>query len=324
MDPRSDEELLAIVEAFVLRARRIESHSLMVGEDRWIDYFAAGTQTIHSKQGVISMEKSAPGEEALESLAGRVRPLILQDDPVQFGYVLKALSVLLYRAGDREGLRWYKELRRDWATLDPNQEVVAGVHAFISQDPALSSTLTDRELALSWFYGDFVHADRDRQRAAGAFDINERFRAAVVYVAQIAVLARDTHAWIRALCDAGTLTLSSEASEVAVKVESTKEILANIYFGEVEGPMPTEPFGPMPEGWSQITAESFGKGDRSMDITVPWGRSESYLGIEDEDGLSPPEPWCPACRWNRQLAFDPRPPVSRALRSRQARTLATS
>jgi hypothetical protein len=319
VDPRTDEELTAIVEGFVLRVRRIESHSIVQDREGWIDYLANGTLVVESEGGRVTLSQSPPKEESLESLAGRVRPLVLQQDPVQYGFVLNALSALLVRADYREGVRWCKELRKDWKTLDPLEGAVTSYHSFISDDPELSRTLTDRELALSWFYGDYVHADVDRRRSAEAWSINDRFRAAVTYVAQLAVLARDTRAFMIALCDAGVIDLAEDAmSGIAVTVTPQTGHEAQLYFGETPGLLP-DPVGAIPEDWQQISAASF-DGDTSLDLTIPWGRTDKYLDSpepgpaprERQEPTEPPPRWC----WSCQLAA--------ATRSRQARTSATS
>jgi hypothetical protein len=73
-DPRTDRQLLAIVGAFVLRARRVLAHSLCVDEPS-LKTLADGAFYAIRRDGAESVQRRLPNEEILESLAARVRPL---------------------------------------------------------------------------------------------------------------------------------------------------------------------------------------------------------------------------------------------------------
>jgi hypothetical protein len=78
-DERSDAKLTAIVEGFVLRARRVVAHSLCT-DDGELANLADGDWYAIRKNGEESLQRLLPNEEVLESLAARVRPLILKKD----------------------------------------------------------------------------------------------------------------------------------------------------------------------------------------------------------------------------------------------------
>ncbi len=103
-DPRTDDQLLEIVEAFALRARRVLAHSLWANEFD-LRFLADGAWIARRKDGAVSLERRLPNEEVLESLAARVRPLTLKNDRIHHGDVLKALSAYLTRHGHPDEAR---------------------------------------------------------------------------------------------------------------------------------------------------------------------------------------------------------------------------
>lgn len=113
VDKRTDEQLIEIVERFVLRARRIFAYSLCADEVGLAN-LADGAWYSTRKGGIESISRLLPNEEVLESLAARVRPLLLQDDGVHYNAVLNALSSLLIRSGRPEDAGWCKELKKSW------------------------------------------------------------------------------------------------------------------------------------------------------------------------------------------------------------------
>ena len=98
-DERSDAELIAIIDGLGLRARRILAHSMCADEDALTNLADGASWYATRKDGVESLRRVLPNEEILESLAARVRPLLLKRDPVHYGYVLNAL-------GDVPGSAW--------------------------------------------------------------------------------------------------------------------------------------------------------------------------------------------------------------------------
>lgn len=271
--PPTDDELIARIEAFVLRARRVLAHSLCANMD-WLTTVADGGMFMIRDNGVESIQFRYPSEEPLESLAARVRPLILQQDPIHYGRVLKALTLYLKRNGTATHTDWCAELRKDWASVDPlivgDPGYIVSVSTSGSTEPG--SVITDAELVGTWFYGDLVHADSDRIAKGSAFNINDRFAAAAVRVAQLAILTRDTHSFISDLVDDGTLPLDpSVLDEIPVKVEPRDLKLKGVY----AAPAGTDP--PSPAG--QATGAEWsspipGTEDGQWQLQIPWGRSD--------------------------------------------------
>jgi len=265
---RTDDELLSVVSAFVLRARRVAAHSLCA-DDQQLEFLANGAWIARRQDGKESLQRRFPAEQDLESLAARVRPLTLENDPVHYGRVLNALSEYLHRHdGRRDDIDWCRSLKADWRSLDV-RDGTQGYYISMAQAGAEheAKQLSDKELALAWFYGDLVHADQEQIDQASDFQLHERFAAAAVRVAQIAVLARDTLAFIQALIEAGVLPLDTEVFAVPVNVESRNEQMTALYVGEPGAAIPAH--GEQPSGeWSSTLP---GTEDGEWEMTIPWG-----------------------------------------------------
>lgn len=270
-DERTDEQLVGIVEGYVLRARRILAHSLCADEEA-LENLADGAWYAIRKDGVESLRRSLPNEETLESLAARVRPLILQRDPVQYGYVLNALAFYLVRHGHMEQAAWCKELKKDWQSVDlttGESGYTMSVTTEGSEEPPVE--ITDGGLASAWFYGDLVHADQAQIDNGKAFEIDLRFAAAAVRVAQVAILARDTLNFIRSLIDDGLIEISEDVLETIPVAAGSKTVqLTGLYSAPVGTEVPGPAGQPVGETWQNAFP---GTEDGQWIMRIPWGRN---------------------------------------------------
>lgn len=229
-DPRTDQQLLAIVAAFVLRARRVLAHSLCADEAS-LEALADGAFYAIRRAGVESVQRRLPNEEILESLAARVRPLTLEADGIHYNDVLNALSAFLVRHGHPEEVKWCRELKKDWKSVD----IKGGAPGYYLSQTQEGSTeppvqTTDIALANAWFYGDLVHADQTQIDASQAFELDLRYAAAAVRTAQIAIMARDTLSFIKSHIDDGMLDLDMQQLEaIPVKVEPKTLQMTGLY-----------------------------------------------------------------------------------------------
>lgn len=148
----------ATVEAFLLRSRRVLSHSLIREQADLMAKLHSGhidiTVTVNRKTGEQAYRRRAeyPPEEALESLASRVRPLILASDPIYYEKVLNAVEELIGadRLNEEIDLPWWHNYWRE--VIDANLDAQAYWVA------TASGSITDRKLMYAWLYCDVVHA----------------------------------------------------------------------------------------------------------------------------------------------------------------------
>jgi hypothetical protein len=268
MDPRTDDELMLIANAFTLRVRRIESHSLMAHEAT-LSHLAGSGFVLRRKDGVASIERRLPNEEVLESLAARVRPLTLEQDPVYYAKAIKALTAYLHREGHPDHAEWFKKMRAVFASVDP-RSAKATYFLSVEQEGGVPEESTDAALALAWFYGDLVHADAEHVLAGAAFGIDQRFAAAAVRTAQLALLARDTLSYMRFLVAEDVLPEAATAADgVEVTVQSKQLELTGVFLGEA-GAKIAPGQDPLAAGLEDVLNQE-GEPDGSWSLAIPWG-----------------------------------------------------
>lgn len=245
------------MEAFVLRARRVCHHSLARDQEALKRLINPSWQVaVPEGGGTAKVRRTLPPEEAFESLAARVRPLILQEDPVHYSKALNALGYLIKDAqGAEKAQQYLKSLRQPWKSVN---SASAEVRAYrVEVGPADHSApplvMSDNSLAFAWFYGDVVHADAARRESAAAFDIVTRYEAAVHVIAMAAWLAFATLHFIEQLIADGLLTLNDDVFAEAVTVEVTEIVNeAEVFVGPPRGEPPA-PGGPLGEEWTAWT-----------------------------------------------------------------------
>ena len=90
-----------VIEGFLLRTRRVMAHSLIREQAALMTKLHKGQVTIWVKVNTKTGEESHrlqveyPPEESLESLASRVRPLILSSEPIYYAKAFDALEQLV-------------------------------------------------------------------------------------------------------------------------------------------------------------------------------------------------------------------------------------
>lgn len=248
MTPRPTPQ--AVVEAFLLRARRVLAHSLIREQAQLMSKLQSGqftlVVTVNKATGDEShrLQAEYPPEEALESLASRVRPLILRSEPIYYDKVLDALEVVVGAdiLGEEIDLPWW---RNYWhSVVDANR----AAQAYWVAVP--SGTVTDRKLMYAWLYGDVIHAQSPRSQVIRDLAIDQRYYAAAPGIARICDRVAYTHMMFMTLIDKGVLTVAPEVLEDAVVVSTTTvDEPVKAYTAEVGAPLPVDLTDPEPEIW---------------------------------------------------------------------------
>jgi hypothetical protein len=255
---------------FVLRARRIAAHSLTqdpVALRRHAEGLFNGTLDM---SGNMTITQDLPeNEEAFESLAARLRPLIVSSESI---YYEKVLSALQQSASD-EDQESIEQLRAAWSAANIQG---SEVQAFLLQQSNLDGSgatgfVSDTQLAAAWLYADLVHADATGRKKEGLdFVLAERYAAAVRVFSHLATLTLATLALVRTMVDAGRLTIASEAltDEVVVgKKQLVRE--ARAYVAEVGTAPPDLRVAPgWSEEWRQFTVTELRRQDPANRVRV--------------------------------------------------------
>lgn len=269
-----ENQLIDTIERFYLRARRVAEHSLFDNQPA-LEAVADGAWWATQKDGNVTLSQSLPAEEALESLAARVRPLILNDDPVFFDKAINAISTLLHLGGHLDHVDWCKKLKADWKAVNPKNGKASYSISWSTQDGSeVPQEITDAALALSWFYGDLVHANSDQQDIGEKFGLTQRYAAAAVRTAQLAILTRDTLGFVRSLADLGVLPIDVEQlDQRPVGVNDTEYAEASVMTappGTVAAPA-GQPQNPL---FTQLEGAWLGEEDGTRRMIIPWAADD--------------------------------------------------
>lgn len=255
-DPRG--KAVAALDAFVLRARRVRAHSLASDPDALEGLTKPKWHVVVDETtGAATVTRHLPPEESVESLAARVRPLILQRDPVHYGKVLNAVGLLLQGEPDAaDALAYVKWLRGQWSAInsDSDESRAYSIQKGRVDGEGPTSDISDNSLAFAWFYGDVVHADAARRELARDFNVVDRFEAAVHVVARVAWLALATLNFIEQLRDAGQLQTNDWAFEEDVVVRVTEITQdANVLVAPVGTPKPESLHEDFSDQWKPLS-----------------------------------------------------------------------
>ncbi|MEU8001441.1 hypothetical protein AB0B66_09810 [Catellatospora sp. NPDC049111] len=230
------ENAYTVLATFILRARRVEAHSLAADRTRLLDWAQGKAKlTVRTDGGPAELAIDLPEEEALDSLAARCRPFILNNETVYHAKVMNALGYLT--RGEQDLADKLQTLKAGWRRLDPSTKTAL---AYDSQTGPvggrLGAPVTDVALAYAWLYGDLVHADDITDRVA-SHDIDARYQGAALVIANVAVEVIKTMGLIRLALNGGVLTLDPKLFTERVTVRtSIRQTLAAVALGPIGTP----------------------------------------------------------------------------------------
>ncbi|WP_371611761.1 hypothetical protein [Streptomyces clavifer] len=106
------------LEAFVLRARRVEKYSLATDWDALVALTTMQISVIQLENGETRIRQEFPAEEVVESTAARIRPILLNGDAC---FYQKALGAVGYFCRELPlDTQWVKATRTEWQVrVDP-------------------------------------------------------------------------------------------------------------------------------------------------------------------------------------------------------------
>lgn len=260
---------------FVLRARRVQAHSMVQDWDGLLRHAAGSFDGHLDLTGRMTITRRLPhDEEIFESLASRVRPITVKSEPVYYVKVFDAIERAIGDADIDEPLRRrIQDLRRAW---EASEIQGTQVQAYAMQSARLDGTeatnmVSDTQLAAAWLYADLVHADaQGPKQEALAFSLRERYAAAVRVFSHMAALAVATVQLVEALRDCGVLAIDNSAWEDDVAV-GTSELVdeARAYVAPLGSQMPDiRDSLELAEGWSAFSVTELLRQNPSNHVTV--------------------------------------------------------
>lgn len=214
---------------FVLRARRITEHPLVLHHRDLMESLYKGELKLvvnvdKTTGAVISAEQSVsfPPEELMDSLAARVRPLLLEREPVHFPRVLDALSELVQpelianahaEHSDRD-VQWWRDR---WDHVASRTGDPQGWALQLSD----GTLVTDRRLADRWLYSDLVHAD-PIEPSFDEISFEDRFRAGCEVVSRICSVVDHFSQLVTFLYEQGVLAIQDRVFTSRVVLAETE------------------------------------------------------------------------------------------------------
>lgn len=217
----------------------------------------------NKETGQTFLIQNIPSEEVLESAAARVRPLLLERDPVYWNKVVNSLGYLLRDNDDPEIRDFLTSIKQRWKDRVENApgQVRGYMVQVVRANTAPPSTMTASDLGMTWFYGDVVHADADRRQAGADYGIKERYRAAVLLITNALVANRMTLRFVSDLQKSGHLNLDKEVFEEEVVVLGTQlRSEVDAYAAPRDVAMPTEFLNSIPDGFERVDLAEHAKG----------------------------------------------------------------
>lgn len=256
------------LQKFALRARRIAAHSLAADRERLTEVANLKMAANLNLDDRVELRRELPDEETFESLAARLRPVLLNKESVHHQKVLKALETTLEQAAqgtdDLAAIRAeVQRLRVAWSHHDESKPTL---HRYAVQRAKVDGTestpqVSDSQLALAWLYGDLVHVDVKGEKFDGTlFPIKDRYTAAVSYFSDVALLCARTFDVITDLAHRGLLKLGSDVMDIPVVVGSSELVQTSaMYIGPVGTATPnlTNPMEGDLEGFKRLTVTEF-------------------------------------------------------------------
>lgn len=187
---------MTTINKFILRARRVESHSLLKNINNLRRYAETESKIIFNKESskVKLITELPPDEEVFESLVSRIRPFILRSEPIFYENIFSALELIIEnRDLKRSASEDFSVLKNHWDKINIDSK---DIHGYSISDDA-SHKASDLQLAGAWLYADLVHAyPKGNKKGGMEFSMEDRYVAAVRIFSSLALLTIETLAFI--------------------------------------------------------------------------------------------------------------------------------
>ena len=218
---------------FVIRARKVEAHSLVENNDV-LNYVEPKFQIKYSEGKSAEIKYLMPDEEIFESLAARVRPCILKSEPIYLDKVFHAIEVCMNgRQMEVEEQKCFDAYRCRFNDLVSKRSGMSySVQSFDADDKALEAPLTDLQIGEAWLYSDLVHSDPHGDKAKAAeLPYRDRYYAGTSFFSSLTVVVINTYRLITVLNKEYEWHIDEDAwqEQVTLSEEDTEIEISNMY-----------------------------------------------------------------------------------------------
>lgn len=188
--PIDDIDARDILRRFVIRARRVEAHSLV--QNHAVEKYVKPSMKVDYKEGQPPRIKYAmPDQEIFESLAARTRPCILGSEPVYLDKVFRSIEMLL---GERQlagqAKKCLDSCRKTFQNLhDKDKGTSYSIQTYNADNIPEGEPLSDLLIGEAWLYSDLVHADpKDDKAKALKLSYRDRYYAGTSFFSMLAIV----------------------------------------------------------------------------------------------------------------------------------------
>lgn len=235
--PLTPEAALESLEAFVVRARRIEAHSLVRSGEVGKLAEQTFTTTVETATNAMTvrLDRRPEDEEIFESLAARIRPCTI-GDPVNIRKAARSLKLLAGAAltmAQTEALdniiNWYDYHIEEQNAIFSFEEIDS------LDDPAKTVSASDVTLGMGWLYSDLIHANPNPKiSVALEFPYNSRYQNGVVLISHLALKIIELLELIREIDSKHTLNMKERvwADQVCAGAGPLDLHNAKVFIGE--------------------------------------------------------------------------------------------
>lgn len=241
-----------IVERFILRARRVELHSLVKSGE--INRLAnpVFNVTISTNDSITIQHPVCKNEESLESLASRLRPFILKTESIYLKKVLEAILCLvpLEKLAENESEN-FNAIRMWFETRCVNKNSGRyGIQVFSAENEPITDMLWENLIGESYLYIDAIHSDpKGKKQEALRLDFYTRYEAASSFFSEMACIIINLLNLVRRFNDKGVLDIPAEIFNIEVAFDSEHDYVEKVLSGSLYA-LPCEP-----ENYNNICCE---------------------------------------------------------------------
>ena len=227
--PRDAAEAKEILCRFVVRARRVEAHSMV--QNHSIERYINPSMKMECRGGQpVQIKYTMPDQEIFESLAARTRPCILASEPVYLDKVFRSIDLLLGgRQPAEDDLELLHACRKKFRDLcDKKDGASYFVQTYDEDGSPKGKVMPDLLIGEGWMYGDLVHADPKGEKAeAMNLQYRDRFFAGTSFFSLLALIVVRTLELVTDFNEPFGFGIDKEAWEEQVVVTERDQIVSD-------------------------------------------------------------------------------------------------
>ncbi|MDU4868661.1 hypothetical protein [Lancefieldella parvula] len=225
-----------IVEKFILRARRVELHSLVKSGE--VNRLAnpVFNVTISTNDSVTIQHPVCKNEEALESLASRLRPFMLETESIYLKKVFEAILCLVPLEKFAENETENFNAIRKWfeSRCENKNSGRYGIQVINAENKPITDMLWENLIGESYLYIDAVHSDpRGKKQEALKLDFYARYGAASSFFSELACMIVNLLNLVRRFNDKGELNIPVEIFNTEVAFDSEHDYVEKVLTGSL-------------------------------------------------------------------------------------------